>query len=80
MNAPRPMGGQGNFQPRGNGQQGGFAPRGQQQGGFAPRGQQQGGFAPRAQQVGAQGGSASGQAVSVRWAAADRSVRRRVRN
>ena len=56
MNAPRPMGGQGNFQPRGNGQQGGFAPRGQQQGGFAPRGQQQGGFAPRAQQVGAQGG------------------------
>lgn len=63
MNAPRPMGGQGNFQPRGNGQQGGFAPRGQQQGGFAPRGQQQGGFAPRAQQVGAQGGqrSAGGQ-------------------
>ena len=56
MNAPRPMGGQGNFQPRGNGQQGGFAPRGQQQGGFAPRGQQQGGFAPRVQQVGAQGG------------------------
>ena len=56
MNAPRPMGGQGNFQPRGNGQQGGFAPRGQQQGGFAPRGQQQGGFAPRAQQGGAQGG------------------------
>ena len=56
MNAPRPMGGQGNFQPRGNGQQGGFAPRGQQQGSFAPRGQQQGGFAPRAQQVGAQGG------------------------
>ena len=65
MNAPRPMGGQGNFQPRGNGQQGGFAPRGQQQGGFAPRGQQQGGFAPRAQQgnfaprgqqVGAHGG------------------------
>lgn len=56
MNAPRPMGGQGNFQPRGNGQQGGFAPRGQQQGGFAPRGQQPGGFAPRAQQVGAQGG------------------------
>lgn len=56
MNAPRPMGGQGNFQPRGNGQQGGFAPRGQQQGGFAPRGQQQGGFAPRTQQVGAQGG------------------------
>ena len=56
LNAPRPMGGQGNFQPRGNGQQGGFAPRGQQQGGFAPRGQQQGGFAPRAQQVGAQGG------------------------
>ena len=56
MNAPRPMGGQGNFQPRGNGQQGGFAPRGQQQGGFAPRGQQQGGFAPRAQQAGAQGG------------------------
>lgn len=56
MNAPRPMGGQGNFQPRGNGQQGGFAPRGQQQGGFAPRGQQQGSFAPRAQQVGAQGG------------------------
>ena len=56
MNAPRPMGGQGNFQPRGNGQQGGFAPRGQQQGGFAPRGQQQGGFAPRAQQVGVQGG------------------------
>ena len=56
MNAPRPMGGQGNFQPRGNGQQGSFAPRGQQQGGFAPRGQQQGGFAPRAQQVGAQGG------------------------
>ena len=56
MNAPRPMGGQGNFQPRGNGQQGGFAPRGQQQGGFAPRGQRQGGFAPRAQQVGAQGG------------------------
>lgn len=56
MNAPRPMGGQGNFQPRGNGQQGGFAPRGQQQGGFAPRGQQQGGFAQRAQQVGAQGG------------------------
>ena len=43
MNAPRPMGGQGNFQPRGNGQQGGFAPRGQQQGGFAPRGQQQSG-------------------------------------
>ncbi len=56
MNAPRPMGGQGNFQPRGNGQQGGFAPRGQQQGGFAPRGQQQGNFAPRGQQVGAQGG------------------------
>ena len=56
MNAPRPMGGQGNFQPRGNGQQGGFAPRGQQQGGFAPRGQLQGGFAPRVQQVGAQGG------------------------
>ena len=56
MNAPRPMGGQGNFQPRGNGQQGGFAPRGQQQGGFAPRGQQQGGFAPRGQQGGAQGG------------------------
>ena len=56
MNAPRPMGGQGNFQPRGNGQQGGFAPRGQQQGGFAPRGQQQGGFAPRVQQVGVQGG------------------------
>ena len=56
MNAPRPMGGQGNFQPRGNGQQGGFAPRGQQQGGFTPRGQQQGGFAPRVQQVGAQGG------------------------
>lgn len=55
MNAPRPMGGQGNFQPRGNGQQGGFAPRGQQQGGFAPRGQQQGGFAPRGQQGGAQG-------------------------
>ena len=42
MNAPRPMGGQGNFQPRGNGQQGGFAPRGQQQGGFAPRAQQGG--------------------------------------
>ena len=56
MNAPRPMGGQGNFQPRGNGQQGGFAPRGQQQGGFAPRGHQPGRFAPRAQQVGAQGG------------------------
>ena len=56
MNAPRPMGGQGTFQPRGNGQQGGFAPRGQQQGGFAPRGQQQGGFAPRGQQGGAQGG------------------------
>ena len=56
INAPRPMGGQGNFQPRGNGQQGSFAPRGQQQGGFAPRGQQQGGFAPRGQQVGAQGG------------------------
>ena len=56
MNAPRPMGGQGNFQPRGNGQQGGFTPRGQQQGSFAPRGQQQGGFAPRGQQGGAQGG------------------------
>ena len=54
-NAPRPMGGQGNFQPRGNGQQGNFAPRGQQSG-FAPRGQQQGGFAPRGQQGGAQGG------------------------
>ena len=58
MNAPRPMGGQGNFQPRGNAQQGGFAPRGNaQQGGFAPRGNgQQGGFAPRGQQGGAQGG------------------------
>ena len=54
-NAPRPMGGQGNFQPRGNGQQGNFAPRGQQSG-FVPRGQQQGGFAPRGQQGGAQGG------------------------
>ena len=54
-NAPRPMGGQGNFQPRGNGQQGNFAPRGQQSG-FAPRGQQQGGFAPRGQQGGAQSG------------------------
>ena len=54
-NAPRPMGGQGSFQPRGNGQQGNFAPRGQQSG-FAPRGQQQGGFAPRGQQGGAQGG------------------------
>ena len=54
-NTPRPMGGQGNFQPRGNGQQGNFAPRGQQSG-FAPRGQQQGGFAPRGQQGGAQGG------------------------
>ena len=67
MNAPRPMGGQGNFQPRGNGQQGGFAPRGQQQGGFAPRGQQQGGFAPRGQQQGGfapraqQGGAQGGQ-------------------
>ena len=56
MNAPRPMSGQGNFQPRGNAQQGNFAPRGQQ-GGFAPRGNgQQGGFAPRGQQGGAQGG------------------------
>ena len=56
MNAPRPMGSQGNFQPRGNAQQGNFAPRGQQ-GGFAPRGNgQQGGFAPRGQQGGAQGG------------------------
>ena len=54
-NAPRPMGGQGSFQPRGNGQQGNFAPRGQQSG-FAPRGQQQSGFAPRGQQGGAQSG------------------------